>query len=111
MCARARACVCVCVTYSYCLIGDNGRLQYLRSCLFEIYVSVGFAIRCLYSAVSLTLVREQSFIRISYYYDSCIIACKVTKIFLLGLPHKVTDMVASLLIFHKFLLLPKFVSR
>ena len=48
VCVRARVCVCVyvcvcvCETYSYCLIGDNGRLQYLRSCLFEIYVSVGF---------------------------------------------------------------------
>ena len=46
MCARARAhvcvCVCVCVTYSYCLIGDNGRLQYLTFCLFEMYVNVVF---------------------------------------------------------------------
>ena len=32
--------------------------------MFEIYVSVVFVIRCLYSAVSLTLVREQRFIRI-----------------------------------------------
>ena len=29
------------------------------SCLFEMYVDVVFVIRCLYSAVSLTLVREQ----------------------------------------------------
>ena len=54
--------VCVCV------VGDNGWLQYLRFCLFEMYVNVVFVIRCLYSAVSLTLVREQRFIRIIYYY-------------------------------------------
>ena len=40
------------------------RLQYLRFYLFEIYVSVVFVIRCLYIAVSLTLVKEQRFIRI-----------------------------------------------
>ena len=40
------------------------RLQYLRFCLFEMYVSVVFVIRCLYSAVSLTLMKEQRFIRI-----------------------------------------------
>ena len=40
----------------YCLMGDNGRLQHLRFCLFETYVSVVFVIRCLYSGVSLTLV-------------------------------------------------------
>ena len=45
-------------------MGDNGRLQYLRFCLFEMYVHVVFVIRYLYSAVSLTLVREQRFIRI-----------------------------------------------
>ena len=45
-------------------MGDNGRLQYLRFCLFEMYVNVVFVIRCLYSAASLTLVREQRFIRI-----------------------------------------------
>ena len=39
------------------------RLQYLRFSLFEMYVSVDFVIRCLYSAVSLTLVREQRFIK------------------------------------------------
>ena len=38
------------------------RLQYLRFCLFEMYVSVVFVIRCLCSAVSLTLVRERCFI-------------------------------------------------
>ena len=31
------------------------------------YVNVVFVIRCLYSAVSLTLVKEQRFIRIIYY--------------------------------------------
>ena len=36
----------------------------LRFCLFEMDVSVFFVIRCLNSAVSLTLVREQCFIRI-----------------------------------------------
>ena len=54
--------------HGYCLIGDNGRLQYLIFCLFEIYVSVVFVIRCLYSAVNLTLVREQHYIRIIIYY-------------------------------------------
>ena len=44
------------------------RLQYLRFCLFEMFVNVVFVIRCLYSAVSLTLVKEQRFIRIIYYY-------------------------------------------
>ena len=46
-------------------------LQYLRFPLFEMYVNVVFVIRRLYSAVSLTLVREQRLIRIiasSYYY-------------------------------------------
>ena len=38
------------------------RLQYIM------YVDVVFVISCLYSAVSLTLVREQRFIRIIYYY-------------------------------------------
>ena len=32
------------------------------------YVSVVFVIKCLYSAVTLTLVREQRFIRIIYFY-------------------------------------------
>ena len=44
------------------------RLQYLRFCLFEMYVNVVFVIRCLYSTVSLTLNKEQRFIRIIYYY-------------------------------------------
>ena len=44
------------------------RLQYLRFYLFEMYVNVVFVLRCLYSAVSLTLVKEQRFIRILYYY-------------------------------------------
>ena len=30
----------------------NGRLQYLKFCLFEMCVNVGFVIGCLYSAVS-----------------------------------------------------------
>ena len=46
-----------------------GRLQYLRFCLFEMYVNVVFGIRYLYSAVSLTLVKEQRFIKIIYYYS------------------------------------------
>ena len=33
------------------------------------YVVVVFVMRCLYSAMSLTLVTEQRFIRIIYYYD------------------------------------------
>ena len=60
-------CQCVCVRHGYCLTGDNGRLQYLKFCLSEMYVNVFFVIRCLYGAVSLTVVREQRFIRIIYY--------------------------------------------
>ena len=52
----------------YCILVYFSILQYLRFCFFEMYVSVVFVIRCLYSAVSLTLVREQLFIRINYYY-------------------------------------------
>ena len=44
------------------------RLQYLRFCLFGRYVNVVFVIRCLYGAVSLTLVKEQRFIRMNYYH-------------------------------------------
>ena len=43
----------------------EARLQYVRFCLFEMYGNVVFVIRCLYSAVSLTLVKEQRFIIIS----------------------------------------------
>ena len=47
-------CVCVCVR-SYCLIGDNGRLQYLKfhllKCMLICFLSY------LFNAVSLTLVR------------------------------------------------------
>ena len=64
-------CVCVCV-HGYCLIGDNDRLQYLRFCSFEMYVNVVFAIRCSYSAVTLTLVTEQRLIIMIYYYYGCI---------------------------------------
>ena len=68
------------------MIGDNGRPQYLRFCLFEMYVNVVFVIRCLYSAVSLTLVREQRFIRIYYYYYYvCFIVGGVCFLLLLGL--------------------------
>ena len=50
------------------MIGDNGRLKYLRFCLFEMYVNVVFVIRCLYSTdvcliIIIILVKEQSFIR------------------------------------------------
>ena len=38
------------------------RLQYLRFCLFEMYLNVVFVIGCLCSAVSLTLVIEQRLI-------------------------------------------------
>ena len=60
-CALVSVCVCVC---SYCLLGDNGRLQYLRFCLLKCMLMFFFVIRCLYSAVSLTLVREWRSIRI-----------------------------------------------
>ena len=35
MCVYASVCVCVCGVYSYCLLGDNSRLQYLRLCLLK----------------------------------------------------------------------------
>ena len=56
MSERERESVCVLCIYSYCLLGDNGRLQYLRLLLFfEMYANVVFVRSCLYSAVSLTL--------------------------------------------------------
>ena len=45
------------------------RLQYLRFCLFEMYVNVVVVIRCLYGTVSLNLVKKQCFIKIIYYYS------------------------------------------
>ena len=81
LCARARVYVCVCVRvrararalHGYCLMGNNGRLQYLRFCLFKMYVNVVFAIRRLYSTVGFTLFREQRFIRIIYLFIIIII--------------------------------------
>ena len=44
VCVCVHVCVCVCacvidrqthISYSYCLIGDNGKLQYLRFCLLK----------------------------------------------------------------------------
>ena len=40
LCAQVTVCVCVCArtcasVCSYCLIDDNGRLQYLRFCLLK----------------------------------------------------------------------------
>ena len=59
--------VCVCVYVCNMLIVwlaiMVARLQYLTFCLFEMYVNVVFVIRGLYSAVSLTLVKERRFIR------------------------------------------------
>ena len=53
------------------------RLKYLRFCLFEMYVNVVFVVRCLYNAMSLTLVKEQHFIRTIYddyyYYPSVLV--------------------------------------
>ena len=40
----------------------------------EMYVTVVFVIRCLYTAVTLTLVKEQRFIRIIYHYLFIIIS-------------------------------------
>ena len=58
-------CVLCCV-YISCLLGDNGRLQYLR--LFvKMCVNVVFVTSCLYTTASLTLVREQRSIRMIYY--------------------------------------------
>ena len=73
-------CVCVCVRvrvrvrvrycYSYWLLFDMAIMVDYNffKILFEMYVSVVFVIRCLYSALSLTLVREKRFIRIIYNY-------------------------------------------
>ena len=63
------------------------KLQYLRFCLFEMYVNVVFVIRCLYSAVSLTLFKEQRFTRIiiiiiispSWFDKECLDKKKVTQ--------------------------------
>ena len=55
---RMSLCVCVCVCVC-CSIGDNGIKATIIKVLFaEMYVNVVFVIRCLYSAVSLTLVKE-----------------------------------------------------
>ena len=72
-CAHASVCLCVCVCvvciYSYCLLGDNGRLHVIFKVLFvEMYANVVFVRSCLYSTASLTMVNEQCFIRIIYYY-------------------------------------------
>ena len=40
----------------------------IKALFAEMYVNVVFVMQCLYSAVSLTLVKEQRFVRISYYY-------------------------------------------
>ena len=63
--AHAHVCVCLCVCvfciYSYCLLGDNSRLCSILKVLFAVMfkiktsATVVFVIRCLYSAVSLTL--------------------------------------------------------
>ena len=55
VCVCVWLCVCVCV---YCSIADNGELNYnIKKMLAEMCVNVVFVIRCLYSAVSLTLVK------------------------------------------------------
>ena len=47
------------------VLGVCDRLQYLRFCLLKcMLMCLFFVIRCLYSAVTLTLVREYRFIRI-----------------------------------------------
>ena len=57
MCVRVCVCGCVCVCV-YCSIADNGNLNYnIKKLLAEMCVNVVFVIRCLYSAVSLTLVK------------------------------------------------------
>ena len=58
MCVCVCVYVCVCVCVCDCLIGNNGKLQYLRFLFAERYVNVAFMIRCLYSAGNFTLVRE-----------------------------------------------------
>ena len=66
VCVRVRVRYC----YSYWLLFDKAiMVDYtFFKILFEMYVSVVFVIRCLYSALSLTLVREKRFIRIIYNY-------------------------------------------
>ena len=52
----------------------------------KIYVNVAFVIRCLYSAVILTLVKEQSFIRIiNHYYYVGVCIEHICKCFLFAL--------------------------
>ena len=53
----------------------------------EMYVNVAFVISCLYSAVSLILVKEQRFIRIIYHYHYYLGVCveHICKCFLLAL--------------------------
>ena len=54
-----RVCVCVCVN-NYCLLGDYGRI--LKVLCVQMYVNVVFV--KLYSAASLTRVREWRFTRL-----------------------------------------------
>ena len=71
VCVRACVCMCVCVCVCvHCFIGDMFMIYYniLSFCLFKMYVNVVFVPSCLYSGVSLTLVREQRFERIHFYY-------------------------------------------
>ena len=44
--------MCVVRVCIYCLLGDNGRLQYTM--FVEMYVNVVFVMSCLYRAVNLT---------------------------------------------------------
>ena len=65
VCVCVCVCMCVCIyicKYSYCLLGDVFMVEYYTSrfCLLKctLYVNVVFVMSSLYSAVSLTQLRE-----------------------------------------------------
>ena len=65
MCVYVHRCI---HTYSYCLLNNIFMVDTIPMVLFvEMYVHVDFVRSCLYSAVSLTQIREQCFIRIICY--------------------------------------------
>ena len=58
-------CVCMCIVRQAIMVIKATTIKVLFA---ELYVNVVFVIRCIYSAVSLTLIKELRFIRIIYYY-------------------------------------------
>ena len=58
-------CVCMCIVQQAIMVIKATIIKVLFA---ELYVNVVFVIRCFYSAVSLTLIKELRFVRIIYYY-------------------------------------------